>query len=176
VSESAFLQLVDSARALIGRVSGFFWPGATVANGILIPPPGDPADTHYHYVSAFASTSPRLSRRFRASVISTWLSRRYRRLRPRFTVPETITVECIGAGGFTSVATIPVPTVDLTLKGAFISEPVQRFQGSVSVKFVSSDSDTRPTRRSRGSMSNGGTMRLTTRTIARGLHSALSTR
>lgn len=49
-------------------------------------------------------------------------------------VPSNITLECVGAGGFTSAS-----AYDLTIRGGFVSDPVQRFAGAVAVKFVQSD-------------------------------------
>jgi hypothetical protein len=126
-------ELRDAARAVVARFTGIFWPGATVENGTLIPPPGDPAQTHVHYVSEFASFSAAVTALAAFGNHQHLIVPTLQTLTAAVDVPNTITIQCVGVGGFSGA-------FDLTLRGGFVSEPVQRFQGSINVKFVQADS------------------------------------
>lgn len=127
------LEVLDSAGATVGWATRIHAPGATAENGLLTLAPGKPADTHVHYVSefsSFAAAVTALSSLGHQHLIVPTLQT----LTAAVDVPNTITVECIGAGGFTAAS-----SRDLTLRGGFISDPTQRFFGSVVVKFLQSD-------------------------------------
>jgi hypothetical protein len=127
------IEVLNGAGNTVGWVTRILAPGAVADNGLLKLAPGAPADTHVHYVSEFSSFAAAITALTGAGhqhlIIPTLQT-----LTAAVDVPTTITLECIGAGGFTSASSF-----DLTIRGGFISDPTQRFFGSVNVKFVQSD-------------------------------------